>query len=232
MNLIMKARDSFYTLRRGRKISRVDQIKKLWIKRGWNYFEEQEKGIKEKGIEYFAQNELFKFIAKNEFSTILELGCGYGWNINRLFQEYPDKIIYGIDFSRSQISRSKIIYPQLWNNGRVIILENDITNMSLADKSIDVSFSLGILMNIPPADILKGLKEIIRVTRDKIILFEYFKPNVESREYIETAEKHPYIFSHNYEKLMRRLGCKLISLDENKGTASKRYTFYEFKATR
>jgi len=227
MKIIQRAKDYFYILRKGRKTKEVDQVRHLWTERGGDYYELQEKMLAEKGNSYFAQDELFNFIAKGEFYTILELGSGYGWNIKRLFKEYPGKNIVGIDFSRPQLLKSRV-YPEIWDSNRVIILEGDITNMGLADKCIDISFSLGILMNIPPSNILKGLKEIIRVTRKRIILFEYFIPYCENKEFIKAAKKHPYIFSHDYEKMMKKLGCKLICLDENRGTPSDRYTFYEF----
>jgi ubiquinone/menaquinone biosynthesis C-methylase UbiE len=229
MSFIQKTRDFFYFMRKGKKLNRVDQVRQTWVNRGWNYLEDQEKTLKEEnGVEYLAQNEIFEFLIKANASTILEVGSGYGWNIQRLLREFPDTNIVGMDFSRPQLLRSKTAYPEIWDSDRIITLEGDITDMGLADKSVDVCFSLGILMNIPQADIKKGLKEIIRVTKNKIILFEYFVPNITSDEEIEAYEKHPYVYSHNYLKIMKKLGCELTDIDENRGTASERYTFFEF----
>lgn len=226
-----KIRDWFYTLRKGRKARTTERVKEIWTDRGADYMGHQERLLSSAMAngDYFAQDALFRHINCISFSSILELGCGYGFNIKRLLAEFPDDStkIFGIDFSPTQLRNLKS-YVGPYSNGRVQITEGDIAHMSLADKSVDTSFSLGVLMNVPPADIDQALKEIARVTRNEIILIEYYRPNVESKRIKQAFDRHPFVYSHDYEKKMNRLGHSMICYDENRGSASDRYTFYEF----
>ena len=53
-------------------------------------------------IETFYQDYFIQIIKKLKFQSVLELGCGFGWNLIRIDREFECSI-YGIDFSKSQI---------------------------------------------------------------------------------------------------------------------------------
>jgi len=100
--------------------------------------------------------------------TVLEVGCGYGQNLHILSQKIPDAKLLGFDMNRTAINYAKKIMQKatLWTG----YIEE--TLQQSADKTIDVTFTNAALMYIAPQDIREVMKNIIRITKKKIVLVE------------------------------------------------------------
>ena len=51
--------------------------------------------------EVFFQNLLIENIKNLNFESAFEAGCGFGWNLKRLQDEFPSKRVGGLDFSET-----------------------------------------------------------------------------------------------------------------------------------
>lgn len=54
------------------------------------------------------KEEIASEIKRNESSSVLDLGCGYGFLISRLNEAYPDARVTGTDIARFQIKNAKL----------------------------------------------------------------------------------------------------------------------------
>lgn len=96
---------------------------------------------------------------------VLDVPCGTG----RFFQFYHDKgfIFHGLDTSADmlQIAASKVIDPMKARLGQA-----DVRNLPLHDQSVDAAVMVRLTRWLSPEDCQIALKELQRVTRDRIIL--------------------------------------------------------------
>ena len=114
---------------------------------------------------------------KNKLNTILEVGCGVGNNLSRVADMCN---ITGVDINNLALSEAQKKYP----NGK--FLNASLYELPFQDNSFDFVFTRGVLIHIPPADRLKALGELKRVSSQFIISIEY---NVEDKnEFYEMVE--------------------------------------------
>jgi len=81
--------------------------------------------------------------------------------------------------------------------------------MPFKDNAFDVGFSLGVFMNIHPSKIESACTEMMRVCKKYIIHIEYDEDNT-THELKQKRAFKTNIVSHNYNKLYKELGAKVI----------------------
>jgi ubiquinone/menaquinone biosynthesis C-methylase UbiE len=177
------------------QLPKLKDQKNYWNDRGKSYFEEFiSSGYKER--EVFYQNIFIELINKVEFKSILELGCGFGWNLKRIQDDFDGKEILGIDFSIPQLDNAK---KYLDLTEKVNLVNGDLTKLPYQNNSVDITFSFGVFMNLHKDKINLAVDEAIRITKKKIIHVEpinkfyteelsnnrVFKTNIVSHDYIE-----------------------------------------------
>lgn len=96
---------------------------------------------------------------------VLDVPCGTG----RFFQFYHDKgyLFRGIDASADmlRIAANKVVDPMKARLG-----QDDVRALGLPDKCVDASVMVRMTRWLSPEDCQVALKELQRVTRDRIIL--------------------------------------------------------------
>jgi len=185
------------------KLPKIKNQKKYWQDRGQVYMDE----INSSGYldrEIFFQNMLFDFLRKTEFDSFFEAGCGFGWNVRRVKEEFKDVRVGGLDFSITQLQNSK----KYLENNNITVVNGDNCSMPFKDNAFDIGFSLGVFMNIHPDKIKLALKEMIRVCKKNIVHVEYDESNTTD----ELREKRAFktnIISHDYKLLYKELGMEI-----------------------
>lgn len=126
------------------------------------------------GVEAFR-----RMIGGRELDSILEVGSNIGLNlvfINTLFNGQvklhavePNKKAY------TQLVANKINLAQAWNS--------DGFHLPLADGSVDLVFTNGVLIHIAPDDLGRITDEIVRVSKRYVLCSEYFSHAPEERPY-------------------------------------------------
>lgn len=158
--------------------------------------------------ELFYQNMLVDMLRQEPFARTFEAGCGFGWNIRRVAQEFPDAFVTGLDFSTNHLlHRAR---PFLDGSG-VPVVNGDACYMPFADNAFDVGFTVGVFMNIHPDRIESALREMARVCAKRVIHFEW------NRDFAPPAlaEKRAHktnISSHAYHQLYEQLGHEVVQV--------------------
>lgn len=114
-------------------------------------------------------------IAEAKPQTVLEIGCGYGQNILLISEKLPQTEIHGLDSNRTAIKYAKKKSPR----AKLQAAKAEECLKDYPDKSMDVTFTNAVLMYISPKEIAAVIREIIRITRKKIVLVELQPENPE-----------------------------------------------------
>lgn len=111
-------------------------------------------------------------------SWVLDIPCGTG----RFFSFYAKKgfIIRGVDKSADMLQQAatKVIDPQ-----KARLEVGDIRALTLDDKSVDASVACRITRWLSPEECVKALKELQRVTRQRIIFTARVRNHPHARSY-------------------------------------------------
>ncbi|MCP4220887.1 MAG: class I SAM-dependent methyltransferase [bacterium] len=188
----------------GIKLPKIKNQSKYWRERGRVYMEE----ILSSGYldrEVFFQDMLTAQLKKLEFDSFFEAGCGFGWNVRRVKEEFPTVKVGGVDFSDTQLQHAEDYMGDL----DVMLKQGDICQMPLEDNAYDIGFSLGVFMNIHPSKIREAAAQMVRVCRKYIIHIEYDQDN-SSRELREKRAFKTNIVSHDYKAIYESLGMKVL----------------------
>ena len=187
----------------GVKLPKLYDQHDYWKSRGEVYMDEiLSSGYLER--EGFFQNLIIGEIKEFDFQSSFEAGCGFGWNIKRVKEEFPDKRVAGLDFSFTQLKNSARYMEAL----NVPVINGDNCLMPFKNNSFDIGFSLGVFMNIHPKKIKHALSEMARVCRKYIIHVEWDENNTTD----ELRKKRAFktnIISHDYRFLYQSLGKKV-----------------------
>jgi spore coat polysaccharide biosynthesis protein SpsF len=110
--------------------------------------------------------------------TILEVGANVGINL-RALRSLSDAELYAIEpnaTARARLAEQSILPA-------ANILDGLATSIALADASMDLVFTRGVLIHIHPNDLLVSCRELHRVARRYIVSIEYFSANPEELTY-------------------------------------------------
>ena len=106
-----------------------------------------------------------------DIESVLEVGSNIGLNllfINALFEGGAK--LYAVEPNRNAfdrlVSQTLMKLEEAWNC--------DVFQLPLADSSIDLVFTAGVLIHIAPDDLGRATDEIVRVARKYVLCIEYF----------------------------------------------------------
>lgn len=141
---------------------------------------------------------LLKIVQKLKPNHILEVGCGFGRNLNFLLEQgiAPQKLT-GVDFSSKLLQLAKVKLPI-----SVALHLDKVQHLPFPNRQFDLTFTHGLLMHLPPPQIHLALSELIRVTRRWLIIIE------ETRK--KPGRINHFTWAHDYSKLISQLNLKII----------------------
>ena len=122
---------------------------------------------------YYAQPRLVaEKISELNAKTVLELGCGKGFNSCFLAQQYPEVQFTGIDLTPSHI---KIANRKADKFSNLSFQEGNFNRLNFLDQSFDIVFAFECLCHASEAE--KPLAEIFRVLRPggQLIVFDGYR---------------------------------------------------------
>ncbi|MFI3141370.1 MAG: class I SAM-dependent methyltransferase [Clostridia bacterium] len=105
-------------------------------------------------------NWALSFLTIEKPNKVLDIGCGGGATIKRLFNKYAQSFIYGIDYSHESIQLSKLTNEDILNKSCEISW-GDVHELAYEDETFDVitAFETVYFWN----DLSKALSEVNRV---------------------------------------------------------------------
>ena len=118
------------------------------------------------GVEAFR-----RILGRLKIKSVLEIGSNIGLNliyIDKLFR--GDVELYAVEPNQRAfnklLSQTQIKIRSAWNC--------DAFQLPLADSSMDLVFTAGVLIHIAPDDLGRATNEIVRVARKYVLCIEYF----------------------------------------------------------
>lgn len=113
-----------------------------------------------------------RILARRQYQSVLEVGCNIGLNLSFIHK------IAGSAVKYYAVEPNRKAYEQLTSINLGFQLEQafncDAFRLPLGDDSVDLVFTAGVLIHIHPDDLLKAMKEIVRVAKKYVLCIEYF----------------------------------------------------------
>lgn len=94
--------------------------------------------------------------------TVLDVGCGEGFTLNRLRKADIGKDLIGVDFSKTAVKLGKEHFPSL------DLREGNIYKLPFKDNTFDLVICLEVLEHLEDPE--KALKELVRVSKKHCII--------------------------------------------------------------
>jgi len=141
---------------------------------------------------------LFQTIKQRKISSILEVGCGFGRNLDYLISHNlnPNQLT-GTDISRAMLDQARLKLK----NQPVTLIKAKATKLPFAPDSFDLVFTHGLLMHLRPKQAATAIKELTRLSRSWIIIIEETKPKPGKLNY--------FTWVHDYEKIIADVGLTI-----------------------
>ena len=166
--------------------------KTIWKLRGLTFHtEEYQKRI-------FPQHEwLVEKVKQFGSKSVLEVGCGFGRNLELLMNAVDHQIeISGSDISKQMLKRA----------GKIPGIDPKNLHQVTAGKqpfdsgAFDLVFTHGLLMHIMPNDLGDTIQEICRVSREHVIIMEQ----------VDAGDANSYTFTHSYLDELPKHGLEVL----------------------
>jgi trans-aconitate methyltransferase len=153
-------------------------------------FELQEKIL----IDYLKNN-----VSSSSFSTVLEVGCGFGRITKLLLSNFPNIMEYlAIDLSPDQIENAKEwSKPAKGQVQNLTFLVSDIQSFQI-QKKYDLVMASEVLMHILPSEIEEVMRKVVSMSNQHIVNIDWYEQQPPSKA-------APHNFIHQYEILYRKM---------------------------
>lgn len=100
----------------------------------------------------------------DEDSTVLDIGCGGGINLQRLHDLSRNGKTIGIDYSSTSVKKSIEFNRELVSSGKIEVIEADVQNIPLDDDFVDVATAFESVYFWP--NIVDCFREVYRVLKE------------------------------------------------------------------
>jgi SAM-dependent methyltransferase len=174
--------------------------KKYWTARGLSYRKEFDRSFEKSPGSDRGLSLILGTLKQYEFSSFLDIGCGYGLYLKPIEKEFRLDKIAGCDISSTQIKEAgKYLGP----DSKVKLAVTDGEHLPYEDKSFDITFTYGVCIHVPHKKIEAFIKEILRVTRKHYLFIES-----------HAGKDSMYYISHDYPALFKNIGVPLRVIKE------------------
>ena len=149
----------------------------------------------------YKRRRFLELLATIDFSnkTVLEIGSGPGGNLDFIYNRGTKKIT-GVDISQQMVALSEFLLA-----GKDIdVLKINGKDLPFGDKNFDIVFTSTVLQhNTNENELQQLIKEICRVSKDEVLLFERIESTIKGHE---SNLGRPISY---YEKILKAQGFTL-----------------------
>lgn len=161
-----------------------------WTERGKVHLKENPYDNKKFRIQ---EQELIEFLKKIEFSSILEVGCGFGRITKLISENFPNIQEYqAIDISPDQIEDAK----KAVNSDKIKFKATTIQNFN-PSKKYDLVISTYMLMHVPDSEIKTVIEKMIELSSKHIVNVDWFQ---KAKPLLRTSHN----WNHKYHELYKK----------------------------
>lgn len=168
--------------------------KEYWLERGKVYKQEFQYNKKFKLQEQMLIDYLKKQVS---FSTVLEVGCGFGRITKLLLSNFPEITEYvAVDLSPEQIENAKKYVLGVDKRTALKFIVSDIQSLQL-DSKYDLVIAPEVLLHILPSEIKDVIARLEGWSKKNIVNIDWYE---------EVPRKAaPHNFIHQYEEIYHQM---------------------------
>lgn len=167
-----------------------------WIERGKKYKEQFEYNKN-----YKLQETMLIDYLKNisPFSSVIELGCGFGRITKRLLSNFPDIEEYvAVDISPHQVKNAiEHIKEAYKRNTMIQFIVSDVRLLGI-HKKYDLVLASELLMHIPPSEISNIIRKLAGISNKHIVNIDWYEEQTPKK-----VASHNFI--HRYQKIYNEI---------------------------
>ena len=167
--------------------------KEYWIEHGKNY-RMNFKHTKQFALQEKMLIDYLQTIAP--FSTVLEVGCGFGRITKLILSNFPEIREYiAVDLSSHQIDEAQKYVNELQSVDSLRFMVSDIESL-LIEKKYDLVLASEVLLHVLPSDIKSIIGKLVEMSSKHVVDIDW---------YVEKLPKNvaPHNFLHQYEQIYR-----------------------------
>ena len=143
-----------------------------------------------------------------EAASVLEVGCGPGWNLQAIQAIAPNTELYGVEINAGAAEEAR-------QSGFEVQNTNALGILGLHEPgSIDLVFTAGMLIHVAPADLESVMRAIVAVSGRYVLAIEYA---AEQEEEVEYRGQKGALWKRPFGDLYQKLGLRLLSFGEAGG---------------
>ncbi len=185
-----------------------------WAERGKEY----KKNFKYSDKFELQEQMLIEYLKKYSFSSILEVGCGFGRITKLLLSNFPEITdYYAFDLSPHQIENAKINIAGLPKSESVQFAVSDIQSFQ-STKRYDLVIASEVLLHILPSEIEQIIGKLVSLSNKYMCNIDWYEEKT-------PRNAAPHNFIHQYEKIYKSLpslkSVHQIPIVKKKGFFSK-----------
>jgi spore coat polysaccharide biosynthesis protein SpsF len=143
-------------------------------------------------------------VARTSCSSVLEVGCNIGGNLEWLSRHIPATSVYGIDINRKAL---EVLHRRVPG---VNALSGPARDLPFRDRLFDLVFTMGVLIHQPDATLPLVMSEMVRCSRRWLLCGEYFAD--ESTPIVYRGHEGA-LFKRDYGALFAELFPELVPRD-------------------
>jgi SAM-dependent methyltransferase len=171
-----------------------------WVKRGKTYQEKFRYNKKFELQEKLLIDYLKDLLSTSSFSTVFEVGCGFGRITKLLLSNFPNIVEYlAIDFSPDQIENAKkFVRLHTEQNLNLNFMVSDIRSFQIK-KKYDLVIACEVLMHVLPSEIEEVMCKLVSMSNKHVVNIDWYEQPAPNKQ------PAPHNFIHQYEKIYANL---------------------------
>jgi SAM-dependent methyltransferase len=110
-----------------------------------------------------------QYLPIKDSNHILDIGCGGGANIHRMLKMADDLKVFGLDYSKLSVEKSREYNRDAKDKGKCEILEGSVSNIPYKEGAFDIVTAFQTIFFWP--DMVNDIKEVLRILKSGGIFF-------------------------------------------------------------
>lgn len=150
--------------------------------------------------------------------SFLDIGCNAGWNMMSLRELDPDFEMSGVDINRHALEQAKAAGLDVYE------LPADEVVKEFGTGCADLVVTSGVLIHIPPEDLVRTMAAILDASRQWVLAIEYPSDRQVAVEYRGIANA---LWKNDFGKLYADRGLTLVETGKAEGFSDCEYWLLE-----
>jgi pseudaminic acid biosynthesis-associated methylase len=149
--------------------------------------------------------------------SVLEVGCGSGWNLRALRQVDPMLALWGCEINQTALQEAA--------DAGLSVVDSSLFDLKTEwpEGGFDLVASVGVLIHVGPEDISRAMDSIISVSNRYVLAIEYPDETEVEIEYRGHAQR---LWRRPFGDLYRAKGLKLVMKGEAPAEAFDRCAWW------